>query len=64
MSLFEAATAREAEERKQLGILIAYAVNDPKHLEKVTGKGPQRGSPTPEHQAGFVQEQWWPGGGD
>ena len=64
MSLFAAAEAREAQERQQLGMLIAYAVNDPKHLEKVTGKRKPRGSPTPEHQEGFVQEQWWSPNGD
>lgn len=47
---------REARERRSLGMLIAYGVNKPEELEKITPA--ERKRPQQERQE-FEDERWW-----
>ena len=64
--LMQSATRRKAREQHRLAMIVAYAVNDPKHLDKVA-PGPDRpqraiASDATSSTLGkgqFEEKQWW-----
>lgn len=51
---------REAEERRNLAVIISYAMHQPKDLDKVTPK-PKAPESTPKQE--FEAEDWWDASG-